>query len=137
IRRVLHGRGAEPAGAASFLRANAFEGRIYNPLSWGSYLTWELHPGILVSCDGRNDTIYPIERIGENLLFYGTRDPDLEAPLRDSADFLIAPAHSFVASRMLEDPRWAIVYDDSESALFVRNDAAHRNLLELARHRRL
>ena len=137
IRRVLHGRGAEPAGAASFLRANAFAGRIYNPLWWGSYLTWELYPRILVSCDGRNDTIYPVERIGENLFFYGTRDADLEAPLRDSADFLIAPAHSLVASRMLDDPRWAIVYEDSESSLFVRNDGAHRDLLDLARQGRL
>ena len=137
IQRVLHGRGAQPAGAASFLRANALQGRLYNPLWWGSYLTWELYPRILVSSDGRNDTIHPLERIGENLFFYATRNADLEAPLRDSADFLIAPARSFVVSRVREDPRWAILYEDSESALFVRNDGAHRDLVARAREDRL
>jgi len=134
IHRQTDGPAAQPAGAASFWRANALDGRLYCPLWWGSYLTWELYPRVLVSSDGRNDTVYPIARIGENLLFYATRDGDLEAPLRDGADFLLTPARAFVSSRIRGDSRWVIVYEDSVSALFVRNDEAHQNLVQQAHH---
>jgi hypothetical protein len=126
------GPAAQPLGAASFLWTNELRGRVYNPLWWGSYLTWKLHPRVLVSSDGRNDTVYPIAQIGENLLFYATRDGDLEAPLRDDADFLLAPAGAVVSSRIRLDSRWVIVYEDSVSALFVRNDDAHRDLVRRA-----
>jgi hypothetical protein len=127
------GPAAQPFGAASFLRVNELGGRLYNPLWWGSYLTWELYPRVVVSSDGRNDTVHAVARIGENFLFYATRDPDLEAPVRDSADFLLAPARAFVTSRVRADSRWVTLYEDSESILFVRNDEAHRGLIARAR----
>jgi len=131
------GPAAPPFGAASFLRVNALGGRLYNPLWWGSYLTWELYPRVLVSSDGRNDTVYAVARIGENFLFYATRDGDLEAPVRDGADFLLTPAPAFVTSRVRADARWVMLYEDEESSLFVRDDEAHRGLIERARQGRL
>ncbi len=131
------GPAAQPLAAASFVRTNDLRGRLYNPLWWGSYLSWALYPRVLVSSDGRNDTVYPIARIGENLLFYATRDPDLGAPWRDGADFLLVPAGAFVSSRIRGDSRWVIVHEDSVSTLFVRNDEVHRDLVDRAQQGRL
>jgi hypothetical protein len=131
------GSAAQPLAAASFVRTNDLRGRLYNPLWWGSYLSWELYPRMLVSSDGRNDTVYPIARIGENLLFYATHDPDLEAPWRDGADFLLVPAGAFVSSRIRGDSRWVVVHEDAVSTLFVRNDEVHRDLVARAQQGRL
>jgi hypothetical protein len=59
-----------PDGAAAFLRAHRLQGRVHNPLWWGSYLTWELYPDVLVSMDGRNVTLFPRELVAANLSFY-------------------------------------------------------------------
>jgi len=58
-----------PFGAVTFMRENELNGNVYTPLWWGAYLTWELYPNILVSMDGRNDTLFPVEMVGENLVF--------------------------------------------------------------------
>jgi len=49
--------------------------------------------------------------------------------LRHATDFLLVPAGSPVSSSIRNDPRWAMIFDDSEATLFVRNDAAHEALL--------
>ena len=80
-----------PVGAVAFMRGNGLTGNLYLPLWWGSYATWELYPGVRVSMDGRNDTAYPVELVGENLLFYA-EGLDPAAPLRYDTDFLLVPA---------------------------------------------
>jgi hypothetical protein len=118
-----------PRGAVAFLSANHLRGRIYNPLWWGSYLTWELHPDILVSMDGRNVTMFPAPMVAENLEFFLTDDAAIDAPLQQGADFLLVPTDAPVLRRARHDDRWAVLFEDSESTLFVRADEAHAALL--------
>ena len=118
-----------PFGAVAFMRANELGGNVYAPLWWGAYLTWELYPDILVSMDGRNDTLFPVEMVGENLIFYKGRPDTPHAPLRYTTDFLLVPAGSEVLSMARADEHWTAIFDDSESILFVRNDEDHAGLL--------
>jgi hypothetical protein len=122
-----------PCGAVAFLRANDLRGRVYNPLWWGSYLTWELHPGVLVGMDGRNVTLFSPEQVEANLSFYLGEEADLETPWRTRADFPLVPTDAAVLARLREDRRWAALLEDGQCVLFVRADEAHGEVLR--RHR--
>jgi hypothetical protein len=113
-----------PYAAAAFLRANGLAGRVYNPLWWGSYLTWELYPAVLVAMDGRNVTLFPAADVNENLTFYLTEQADLDAPWRHGSDFLLVPADAPVLPRLRADGRWAVLYDDGDAVLFAPAGAA-------------
>lgn len=119
-----------PFGAVAFMRANALHGNVYTPLWWGSYLTWELYPGVLVSTDGRNDTLFPVEMVGENLVFYLSDAADLDAPLRYATDFLLVHTGAPILPRLRADKRWSAIYEDPEAILFLRADDAHAELLD-------
>jgi hypothetical protein len=115
-----------PCRAVNFLRENHVEGNLYNPLWWGSYITWELYPQIRVSMDGRNISLFPGEMVLENLTFY-SNDPseaDLDAPLRHGTDLLLVPSDLPVLTRVHSDGRWRQVYADRDAVIFVRADAA-------------
>ncbi len=51
------------------MRRNGVKGNVYNPLWWGSYITWEPYPAVKVSMDGRNVSLFPDEMVGENSAF--------------------------------------------------------------------
>jgi hypothetical protein len=110
-----------PYGAAAYLRANGLHGRVYNPLWWGSYLTWELYPEILVSMDGRNVTLFAAQDVAENLAFFLAQEADPAAPLRHDPDFLLVPADAPVLPRLRDDWRWAVLHDDGDAVLFGRS----------------
>jgi hypothetical protein len=123
----------QPYGAAAFLRANDISGRLWCPLWWGSYLTWELHPAVLVSMDGRNVTLFSAEQVGENLSFYMDERPDLDAPLRSGSDFLLVPTDTPSLPQLRDDSRWALLYEDADAVLLVRADEAHADWLRRRR----
>ena len=111
-----------PCRVVEFLRHNQLKGNVYNPLWWGSYVTWELYPKILVSMDGRNISLFPDEMVRENLLFYASaaESVDIDTPLRYQSDFLLVPTDAPVLTRLKSDRRWTAIYGDTDAALFVR-----------------
>jgi hypothetical protein len=122
-----------PWGAVAFLRANGVRGHVYVPLWWGSYLTWELYPAVRVSMDGRNVTLFAGEQVEANLSFYLDAEPDSEAPLRLSTDFLLVPTDTAVLGRLRSDSRWVVLYEDAGAVLLVRADEAHTDWLRRLR----
>jgi len=113
-----------PCGAVGFLRDHGVRGNLYNPLWWGSYITWESYPAVRVSMDGRNVSLFSDQMVLENMKFF-TDDAtvaNLDAPLRYATDFLIVPADAPVLSRVLTDLRWRRVYGDSGAVVFERAD---------------
>ena len=117
--------GTHPCGAMAFLRAHHLAGHVYNPLWWGSYLTWELYPAIRVSMDGRNISLFRDEMVKENLEFYSDRCTSLEAPLQYDTDFLLIPTNQQVLTAILDDDRWRQIYRDDDSVLFARAGAQY------------
>jgi hypothetical protein len=108
-----------PYGAVAFLREGGRGGRVYNPLWWGSYLTWELYPDVHVSMDGRHVTLFSREAVGENLSFFLSEEADPGTPLAGWPDFLLVPADAPVLPRLRTDARWAAVFDDCDAVVFV------------------
>jgi hypothetical protein len=116
-----------PCRVVQFARDHRLAGNVYAPLWWGSYITWVLYPDVRVAMDGRNISLYPEAMVVENLEFYAASPDalDAEVPLRYPTDFLLAPADMPALARLERDPRWDVVYRDSDAVLFVRAGSAH------------
>jgi hypothetical protein len=119
-----------PCGAVAFLRSKAARGNLYNPLPWGSYITWHLYPSVRVAMDGRNVSLFSDRMVLENLKFYSDNaaQVDVDTPLRYATDFLIVPTDAPVLARLRSDPRWRRVYADADSAIFERAGAVAARL---------
>lgn len=121
----------DPCRVVTFIRENHLSGNLFNPLWWGSYLTWNAYPAIRVSMDGRNITLFPDAMVAENLHFYSREAgrEDLEAPLRYQTDFLLLSSDAAILRMVRSDDRWAQMYADDDASLFVRANAAHESFL--------
>ena len=122
-----------PCRAVAFLKANRLAGNVFNPLWWGSYITWELYPAVRISMDGRNISLFPDRMVVENFDFYlkdaGT--VDVEAPLRYDTSLLMIPADSPVLRRIETDIRWRQIFGDADAAVFVRAGAGYPSTFAL------
>ena len=129
--RILLGQSAfgptRPDRAVAFMKVNELKGNVYTPLWWGSYLTWELYPSVLVSIDGRNVTLFARETVTANFRFYSDERPDLETPRLDQTDYLLVPTDTPGLAAIRADSYWTTLYEDRDAVLFVRSD--HRELL--------
>jgi hypothetical protein len=113
-----------PCGAVGYLRAAGVTGHVYNPLWWGSYVTWNLYPSVRVAMDGRNISLFPDALVEENLRFYtqASSETDPGIPLRYDTDLLLVPTDSPVIDRVRVDRRWRQLYADTDAAVFARSD---------------
>jgi len=110
----------DPCGAVDFLRRNHLTGNLYTPLWWGAYITWELHPDVRVSMDGRNISLFAGDQVLENLRFYSQNvdEADENVPLRYATDFLLIPTDRPIIQRVRSDERWTQLYADRDAVLF-------------------
>ena len=138
-----------PIEAVEFLERHRVGERLFNDVKFGGYLIWKRHPGQKVFIDGRNEIYDPLleevfealgswerwegmlerHRIDAAMLRRGQMqavvyppDPPGAAPRREMRAF---SASYFQASR------WALVFWDDSSLIFVRRkDPAHAALLQ-------
>ena len=117
-----------PADALAFMHAHHLEGRIFNKWGWGGYLIWHAASGSKIFVDGRDDTVYPLEIVGQYLQFH--------FDLPGGAHVLDAYPHDFVliaasapARHLMEQRRdWKLLYRDDNSLLYARASAPAANL---------
>jgi hypothetical protein len=116
-----------PCRAVAFLKANHVAGNVFNPLWWGSYITWELYPAVRVSMDGRNISLFPDRMVVENFDFYlkDAAAVDVETPLRYDTALLMMPSDSPALRRIETDARWRQIFRDADAAVFVRAGAEY------------
>jgi hypothetical protein len=112
-----------PDGLIAYLKENRLRGNVYAPLWWGSHLTWELYPDVLVALDGRNVTRFAPADVTANLSFYQAEGADPDTPSRYPTDFLAVPSGAPVLGRLRGDRRWRAVYEDDDVTLFAREGA--------------
>jgi hypothetical protein len=120
----------DPCQIVKFMKETRLNGNLYNPLWWGSYVSWELYPAVRVSMDGRNVSLFPDSMVARNLKFY-SRDAgaaNLEDPLRYNTDFLLVPSDAAILGLVQSDARWRQLYRDDHALLFVRADVAHASI---------
>ena len=107
-----------PVKALNFLRQHPAPGPLYNTLDWGGFLTWYM-PDYPVAIDGRND-LY-----GDDLdrLFFETENGGesyATDPYLNEAGVVVLQKSKPLASVLMSDPRFSLVYQDQLAAVFVK-----------------
>lgn len=115
---------ATPApGAAAFLTQHAARGRLLVWFDWGEYALWHLAPNLLVSIDGRRETVYSPSVIEEHLRFFFDAPGGAGLAERLGADYVWIPTTLPAGQRLVREG-WIEVYRDEGSAVLARSPLA-------------
>jgi len=107
-----------PVNAVNFLRRNPQPGPLYNTFDWGGFLTWYM-PDSPVAIDGRTD-LYGDE---VDTRFFKTQNGDesyVDDPYLNESQVVLLSKKVPLASVLLSDPRFSLIYQDSLAVVFVR-----------------
>jgi len=107
-----------PVKAVNFLRQNPQPGLLYNTFDWGGFLTWYMpdHP---VAIDGRTD-LYGDEL---DTQFFKTQQGDasyVDDPYLNESQVVLLSKKDGLASVLLSDSRFSLIFQDSLAVVFVR-----------------
>jgi hypothetical protein len=107
-----------PKGAADFLNAHGFTGRIWSDASVGGYLVWHLKPGCQNFLDGRTD-LYPVDVLTDYAAAMAAA-PGWESILdRRAPGLLLLPVGVPLAAAAQASGHWRAVYRDPDYVAFV------------------
>ncbi|MFO1063857.1 MAG: hypothetical protein U0892_08350 [Pirellulales bacterium] len=71
---IIDGPGGDeifyPTGAVDYLERHQFRGNLLTPFRAGAYVSWELHPAVQVSFDGRYEVAYKDNVLDEHIAFF-------------------------------------------------------------------
>lgn len=107
-----------PVNAINFLRANPQPGPLYNTFDWGGFLTWYM-PDYPVAIDGRTD-LYGDEI---DTRFFKTQNGDasyVEDPYLNECHLILLSTKVPLASVLMQDSRFHLIYQDALTVVFVR-----------------
>ena len=111
--------GEYPVDAVNFLRRNPVGGPLYNSFDWGGFLIFYM-PHYPVSIDGRTD-LYG-DAMDEQ--YYSTQEADpsyVNDPILNDAGVVLLKRKFPIATHLLTDPRFRLIYRDDIAVVFARN----------------
>ena len=98
----------------------ALRGRMLTWFSWGEYAIWHWgREGILVSMDGRRETVYSNAAVAEHLKFYFQPDARHALIEKLQPDYIWLPSHLKVIEGLKKDG-WRPIYSGDRSVLLAR-----------------
>ncbi len=110
-------RAAFPVGAVEWLKTNPQEGKMFNYLNWGGYITFNTFPDQLAFVDSVADVT------GEVTMQYETVTrllPGWEGIFQQyNIEWAIIPSDSMLANTLVDEHQWNILYED-ETAIILR-----------------
>lgn len=124
-----------PQKAANFIKTEAINGKMFNDMTFGGYLIWELYPEKKVFIDGRNlvygDEIY-------RHYWQISRQSDAFRKLMDfyGVDFFVlrtlpknADKATYVHSFLSDSDQWLPVFWDDVSIIYVENKSLNQDVI--------
>jgi hypothetical protein len=111
--------GEYPVDAVNFLRRNPVGGPLYNSFDWGGFLIFYM-PQYPVSIDGRTD----LYGDAANEQYYSTQEADplyVNDPVLSEAGVVLLKKKFPIATQLLLDRRFRLVYRDELAVVFARN----------------
>ena len=111
--------GEYPVDAVNFLRRNPVGGPLYNSFDWGGFLIFYM-PQYPVSIDGRTD-LYG-DAMDEQ--YYSTQEADpsyMNDPVLNEAGVVLLKKKLPIATHLLIDRRFRLIYRDDLAVVFARN----------------
>ena len=110
---------APEAATIEFLKSHAKGTRVLTLFSWAEYAIWHLGPDILVSMDGRRETVYSADFVDAHFQFYRNA-PDAPAfATRLGADFVWLPSDRPVTATLIKEG-WHPVFRGPVSTILSR-----------------
>ena len=106
--------------AVRFLENEPAGKRVLVWFSWGEYAIWHLSPRMLVSIDGRRETVYSDSMQTRHFDFFFDRGAGATLPDDLAADYVWIPRILPAVHRLETDRRWIEAYKDDQSVIFVR-----------------
>lgn len=124
-----------PTGAVGFLRDHHFIGNLLTPFHAGSFVSWELHPHVKVSLDGRYEVAYEPRVFDEHWQFFEGEshwEDLLDAYPHDA----ILVNQSAKVRPMLEkfrrqDSNWRFIYEDDAYVILARQKISRLGFREI------
>lgn len=111
--------GVYPVDAVNFIRRNPVGGPLYNSFDWGGFLIFYM-PQYPVSIDGRTD----LYGDAANEQYYSTQEADpsyANDPVLSAAGVVLLKKKFPIATQLLLDQRFRIIYRDDLAVVFARN----------------
>jgi hypothetical protein len=111
--------GQFPEKASESLERVQLQGNMFNPATWGGYLSYRLYPSYKTMCDGQwilvgRDFILDNSRI---LNRQGNVEEIIE---RYNIDYFIEPFGSYIERLPLDPDKWILAYNDKTSVILLR-----------------
>jgi hypothetical protein len=108
--------GTFPEAASQFIEKHHLRGSLYNDFTWGGYLIWRL-PEFRVSADGRTN-VQGDDRVAQDAAVWNGK-PEWEKDQElANANVVVAPIRYALTSILKRDPRFKLVYEDRDAAVF-------------------
>lgn len=134
---------AECRGAVDFIKSHGLKGNMLNDYNVGGYIIWRLWPDIRVFIDGRilYTHVFSIFRITVNfpLTPFAPNDPTPTYTVMldgNNVDLVVMPGCDKISGTLItlirelvRDEKWALVYADSETLVFLRNKPEYRQFI--------
>jgi len=108
-----------PVDAVNFLRRTPVGGPLYNSFDWGGFLIFYM-PQFPVSIDGRTD----LYGNAMNEQYYSTQEADpsyVNDPVLNASGLVLVNKKFPIATQLLTDRRFRLIYQDAMAAVFARN----------------
>jgi hypothetical protein len=120
-----------PIEAARFIAAQGPQGPVYNPLGFGGYLIWSLHPEVRVFIDGRTAYLYPPDFLRRAWEAESDAPAFAELASRYGFQWAVVDAREGVVSGrpIAADGDWAMIYLDDTAAVYVNVTGPNRSLM--------
>ncbi len=121
-KRLAHSND-EPRQVVAILAERQFQGRVFQPLEWGSYLAWHLAPHVQVFIDAWVD-FYPDE-VWSDYQRIGNAQPGWEESLLRYDVQMVAwnqRLKTDLPQALASSPRWQKLHEDDLCVIFVRRE---------------
>jgi hypothetical protein len=105
-----------PETSAQYIEKHNLAGLLYNDFNWGGFLIWRL-PQLKVAIDGRTN-VHGDERVDHSVRVWTGRPEWATDPELLHANVVVAKKSTALASLLRLDPRFKIVYEDVQAAVF-------------------
>jgi hypothetical protein len=115
----------EPA-ATDFIDTNRLQGRMLTWFNWGEYAIWHFSPRILVSMDGRRETVYSEAVRTKHLGFFFNATANRAYATELKADYIWLPKQLPIAPSLVQQG-WTRIFVGTRSVIFTRHDAGSRD----------
>jgi hypothetical protein len=108
-----------PVNTVQYIQHKNLKGNMMNNFNWGEFFIFNLYPEVLVSFDGRYETVYPHSVVEDNLTFLNGEEGWHNILKKYNPDMVVVSKADPVSKRMYQESGWPLIFVDHEALLFV------------------